>query len=122
MPTLNRNDKMCLERKERSLKSTRRRNRLGRKMPIDNDEWDSGKVHPLEDRIMSFLNNKGNMHLSFNLLDIMNVLGYRVTSDPLSIRRNLEVRKALENLVKDMKIEKKTIKEIIGEETYYRSL
>ena len=91
-------------------------------MPIDNDEWDSGEIHPLEERIMSFLNNKVEKHLSFNLLDIMNGLGYRVTSDPLSIRRNLEVRKTLESLVKEMKIEKKTIKEIIGEETYYRSL
>ena len=91
-------------------------------MPIDNDEWDSGEIRPLEDRIMSFLNNKEEKHLSFNLLDIMNGLGYRVTSDPLSMKRNLEVRKTLESLVKDMKIEKKTIKEIVGEETYYRSL
>ncbi|MGA2682798.1 MAG: hypothetical protein ABSF44_13480 [Candidatus Bathyarchaeia archaeon] len=114
--------KRIKKEKARSLKSTNRRIETGRKMPIVNDEWDSGEVHSLEDRIMSFLNNKGNMHLSFNLLDIMNGLGYRVTSDPLSIRRNLEVRKALEILVKDMKIEKKTIKEIIDEETYYRSL
>jgi len=48
-------------------------------MPVEKDEWDSGEVHPLEDRIMSFLNNKQNVNFAHNLLDIMNGLGYRVT-------------------------------------------
>lgn len=64
--------KRVKKEKARSLKSANRRIETGRKMPIDNDEWDSEKIHPLEDGIMSFLKNKGNMHLSFNLLDIMN--------------------------------------------------
>ena len=58
-------------------------------MPINTDEWNSGKVNSLEDRIMTFLNNEENMNLALNLLDIMNGLGYRVTADPISIRRNL---------------------------------
>jgi hypothetical protein len=49
---------------------------LGEELPIDNYEWDSGKVQPLEDRIMAFLNSKEKLNFAFNLLDIMNGLGY----------------------------------------------
>ena len=45
-------------------------------MPIDTEEWDSGKVHPVEYRIMSFLNKKENMNRAFNLVNIMEGLGY----------------------------------------------
>jgi hypothetical protein len=52
--------KRVKKEKARSPKSANRRIETGRKMPIDKAEWDSRKVHPLEERLNSFLNNKGN--------------------------------------------------------------
>ena len=69
----------------RSLKSAQYRNRNGlNQMPIDDVEWDSGKVYPVEDRIMSFLNKEGNVNRAFNLVSIMEGLGYLVTKEPIS--------------------------------------
>ena len=90
-------------------------------MPIDNEEWDSGKVHPVEDRIMSFLNKKDNMTIAFNLVSIMEGLGYLVTKEPISYELAIQLRKALDKLTEEKKIEKKVIKETIGEEIYYRT-
>ncbi len=90
-------------------------------MPVDNDEWDSGKVYPVEDRIMSFLNKKDNVNRAFNLVNIMEGLGYLVTKEPMSYELAIHVRKGLDKLVEEKKIEKKVIKETVGEETYYRS-
>ena len=92
------------------------------KMPIDNAEWDSGKVYPVEDRIMSFLNKKDNVNRAFNLVNIMEGLGYLVTKEPISYELAIQVRKGLDKLVEEKKIEKKVIKETIGEETYYKAV
>ena len=91
-------------------------------MPIDNEEWDSGKVYPVEDRIMSFLNKKDNVNRAFNLVSIMEGLGYLVTKEPISYELAIQVRKALDKLAEEKKIEKKVIKETIGEEPYYRTV
>ena len=91
-------------------------------MPIDNDEWNSGKVYPVEDRIMSFLNRKDNVNRAFNLVSIMEGLGYLVTKEPISYELAIQVRKALDKLAEEKKIQKKLIKETIGEEPYYRTV
>jgi hypothetical protein len=91
-------------------------------MPIDNDEWDSGKVRPLEDRIVSFLNKKEGMNVAFSLVSIMNGLGYDLTKETKSYELAAQVRKALDKLVEEKKIEKKIIKETIGEEAYYKTV
>jgi hypothetical protein len=91
-------------------------------MPIDNDEWNSGKVYPIEDRIMSFLNKKDNMNRALNLADIMKGLGYKITKEPISFSLAIQVRNALDKLAEEKKIEKKVIKETIGEETYYKTV
>jgi len=91
-------------------------------MPIDNDEWDSGKVRPLEDRIMSFLNKKDGVNVAFSLVSIMNGLGYEVTKDTKGYELAAQVRKALDKLVEEKKIEKKIIKETMGEEAYYKTV
>ncbi len=91
-------------------------------MPIDNVEWDSGKVYPVEDRIMSFLNKKDNVNRAFNLVSIMEGLGYLVTKEPISYELAIQVRKALDELVEAKKIERKRIKETIGEEPYYKTV
>jgi hypothetical protein len=91
-------------------------------MPIDNAEWVSGKVYPVEDRIMSFLNKKDNMNRAFDLVSIMEGLGYLVTKEPISYELAIQVRKALDKLAEEKKIEKKVIKETIGEELYYRTV
>jgi hypothetical protein len=106
-----------------SLKSVQRRTRTRlKKMPIDNIEWDSGKVYPVEDRIMSFLNKKDNVNRAFNLVSIMEGLGYLVTKEPISYELAIQVRKALDELVEAKKIERKKIKETIGEEPYYKTI
>ena len=90
-------------------------------MPIDMEQWDSGKVRSLEERIMSFLRSGKCENLAFSLPEIMNVLGYKVKkNDPYGMVHMTNVKNALDNLVKEGKVEKKTIKEIIGEETYYK--
>jgi len=91
-------------------------------MPIDNDEWDSGKVRPLEDRIMSFLNKKDGVNCAFSLVSIMNGLGYEVTKDTKGYELAAQVRKSLDKLVEEKKIEKKVIKETMGEEAYYKTV
>jgi hypothetical protein len=91
-------------------------------MPIDNDEWDSGKVRPLEDRIMSFLNKKDGVNCAFSLVSIMNGLGYEVTKEEKSFELATQVRKTLDKLVEEKKIEKKIIKETIGQEPYYKAV
>ena len=91
-------------------------------MPIDNAEWDSGRVYPVEDRIMSFLNKKDNLNRAFNLVSIMEGLGYLVTKEPISYELAIQVRKALDKLAEEKKIEKKVIKETIGEEPYYKTI
>ena len=91
-------------------------------MPIDKEEWDSGKVRPLEERITSFLNNGKCENLAFSLPEIMKGLGYKVKrNDQCGMVHMTNVKNALDNLVKEGKIEKKTIKEITGEETYYKT-
>ena len=90
-------------------------------MPIDNAEWDSGKVYPVEDRIMSFLNKKDNVNRAFNLVSVIEGLGYLVTKEPISYELAMQVRKGLDKLVEEKKIEKKVIKETVGEELFYRS-
>ncbi len=89
-------------------------------MPIDNDEWDSGKVRPLEDRIMSFLNKKDGLNCAFSPASIMNGLGYEVTKEEKSFELATQVRKTLDKLVEEKKIEKKIIGETIGQEPYYK--
>jgi len=79
-------------------------------MPIDNFEWDSGKVYPVEDRIMSFLSKKDNVNRAFNLVSIMEGLGYLVTKEPISYELAIQVRKALDELVEAKKIEKKKLR------------
>jgi len=91
-------------------------------MPIDKDEWDSGKVRPLEDRIMSFLNKKDGVNVAFSLVSIMNGLGYEVTKDTKGYELAAQVRKSLDKLVEEKKIEKKIIKETMGEEAYYKTV
>ena len=91
-------------------------------MPIDNDEWNAGKVYPVEDRIMTFLNKKDNVNRAFNLISIMDGLGYLVTKEPISYDLAIQVRKALDELVEAKKIERKKIKETIGEEPYYKTI
>ena len=91
-------------------------------MPIDNDEWDAGKVYPVEDRIVSFLNKKDNVDRAFNLVSIIEGLGYLVTKEPISYELAIRVRSALDKLVEEKKIEKKVIKETIGEEPYYKAV
>jgi hypothetical protein len=91
-------------------------------MPIDDVEWDSGKVYPVEDRIMSFLNKEGNVNRAFNLVSIMEGLGYLVNKEPISYDLAIHVRKALDELVEAKKIERKRIKQTIGEELYYRTV
>jgi hypothetical protein len=90
-------------------------------MPIDMEQWDSGKVRSLEERIMSFLKSGKYENLAFSLPEIMKVLGYKVKkNDPYGMVHMTNVRNALENLVKEGKVEKKAIKEVTGEETYYK--
>ena len=89
-------------------------------MPIDNHEWDSGKVRPLEDRIMSFLNKKDGVNCAFSLASIMNGLGYEVTKEEKSFELATQVRKTLDKLVEEKKIEKKVIRETIGQEPFYK--
>ena len=91
-------------------------------MPIDNEEWDSGKVYPVEDRIMSFLDKKDNVNRAFNLVSIMEGLGYLATKEPISYELAIQIRKALDKLAEEKKIERKVIKETIGEEPYYRTV
>jgi hypothetical protein len=91
-------------------------------MPIDNDEWNAGKVYPVEDRILSFLSKKDNLNHAFNLVSIMEGLGYLVTKEPISYELAIQVRKALDKLAEEKKIEKKLIKETIGEEPYYKTI
>ena len=86
------------------------------------EEWDSGKVRPLEERIMPFLNSGKCENLAFSLPEIMKGLGYQVKrNDQCGMVHITNVKNALENLVKEGKAEKKPIKDIVGEETYYRA-
>ena len=62
------------------------------------------------------------MNRAFNLVSIMEGLGYLVTKEPISYELAIQVRKALDKLVEEKKIERKVIKETIGEETYYRTV
>ena len=91
-------------------------------MPINKDEWDSGKVRPLEDRIMSFLNKEDGVNCAFSLVSIMIGLGYEVTKETKSYELAAQVRKVLDKLVEEKRIEKKIIKETIGEEAYYKTI
>jgi len=91
-----------------------------RKMPIDINEWDSGKVYSLEERIMSFLNKKENINYAFSVADIMKGLGYKVKDDAISLSHASDVKKALDNLIKERQVEKKEIKGLLGMVTYCR--
>ena len=79
-------------------------------------------MYPVEERIMSFLNKKDNVNRAFNLVSIMEGLGYLVTKEPISYELAIQVRKALDKLAEEKKIEKKVIKETIGEEPYYKTV
>jgi hypothetical protein len=71
---------------------------------------------------MSFLNKQGIANRAFNLLNIIEGRGYLVTKEPIGYDLAIHVRKALDDLAEVKKIQKKRIKETIGEERYYRTI
>ena len=90
-------------------------------MPIDMEEWNSGKVRSIEERIISFLNKGDDENFAFSLPEIMKGLGFKVKkNDPHGMVHFTNVKNALDNLVKNGRVEEKTVKEIIGEEIYYK--
>jgi hypothetical protein len=92
-------------------------------MPISGDEWDSGKTRPLEERIMSFLNRKGNENYAFSIQEIIRGLGYKVkTTEPSYFGLLFNAKKTLDNLIKDGKVEEKKVTGVSGEDFYYRTV
>jgi hypothetical protein len=92
-------------------------------MPITSSEWNSGKVHSLERRIMDFLNRSENVDRAFSLQEIIRGLGYEMKiDDPFHLITKSDVQRALDNLVKHKYVEEKKIEGIMGKEIYYRSI
>lgn len=60
------------------------------------------------------------MNCAFSLASIMNGLGYEVTKEEKSFELATQVRKTLDKLVEEKKIEKKIIRETIGQEPFYK--
>jgi len=94
----------------------------GQIMPVGKDEWNAGrKWETLQVRILAFL--KTNRDKGFTADEIHNGLGYKTESgfwDILAkIANILSIQNALETLVKEGSVKAKTVKETIGEVTYY---
>jgi len=91
-------------------------------MPVGKDEWNAGrKWETLQVRILAFL--KTNRDKGFDANEIYTGLGYkrgRSFWDILAeIANLLTIQNALETLVKEGSVKAKTVKETIGEVTYY---
>ena len=92
-------------------------------MPITSSEWNSGKVHSLERRIMDFLNRRENVDRAFSLQEIIRGLGIEMKiDDPFHLITKSDVQRALDNLAKHKYIEEKKIEGTMGEEIYFRSI
>ena len=91
-------------------------------MPVGKDEWNAGrKWETLQVRILAFL--KTNRDKGFSANEIHNGLGYKTGSgfwDILAkIANILTIQNALETLVRERSVKAKTVKETVGEVTYY---
>jgi hypothetical protein len=90
------------------------------KMPISNEEWDSGRTaDTLESQILKFL--KVNLK-PFSLGEIVIGLGY---SNDLSVKNfvaTFAIQNALDKLVKEGNVTARTIKQQMGEQVYYKAI
>lgn len=91
-------------------------------MPVSKDKWNTGRTwETLQLRILNFL--KDNRDSGFSDEEIYNGLGYKTTKDfwdvMAKIANLLAINNALEILVKEGSIKAKTVKEKVGEITYY---
>ena len=92
-------------------------------MPITSSEWNSGKVHSLERRIMDFLNRRENIDHAFSFQEVMRGLGYEMKiDDPFHLLTRSDVQRVLDNLVKQKCVEEKKIESMMGKVIYYRSM
>ena len=94
----------------------------GQIMPVGKDEWNAGrKWETLQVWILAFL--KTNRDKGFSANEIHNGLGYKTGSgfwDILAkIANILTIQNALETLVREGSVKAKTVKETVGEVTYY---
>ena len=92
-------------------------------MPIDADEWNSGKkVHPLslKEKILLFLKN--NPDKAFNIKEIIEGTGYSIQVVMLDYGPipELQFHHTLEKLAEDGLVEIRLIKKTIGEEMYFK--
>jgi len=91
-------------------------------MPVCKDKWNAGRTwETLQLRILTFL--KDNADKGFSDEEIYHGLGYKTTKDfwdiLAKIANLLAINNALELLVKEGSIKAKTVKETVGEITYY---
>jgi len=91
-------------------------------MPVGMDKWNAGrKWETLQARILAFL--KTNPEQGFSDNEIYNGLGYKTGSGfwdiMAEIANLLTIQNALDALVKEGNINAKTVKETVGEITYY---
>ena len=95
------------------------------KMPISNEEWDSGRTRDtLEAQVLTFLKQN---KIPFSLVGIMSGLGYDTNIKDLETLffgfvNILGVQNALEKLIKEGTVTAKIIKQPIGQETYYKAV
>ena len=91
-------------------------------MPIDRSEWEKGRTaERLESQIEAFLaSNRGNAFTESEIVSGLYTLKYESLPDIIvAIAVSIAVSKALETLVKEGRVREKSIKERIGENTYY---
>ena len=91
-------------------------------MPVGKDKWNAGRTwDTLQLRILTFL--KANRDEGFSDEEIYHGLGYKTTSDfweiMAKIANLLAIDNALETLVKEGSVKAKTVKETVGDITYY---
>lgn len=101
-------------------------------MPIDKQEWDEGRVkETLESRILTFLQkNKPKAYSKQEILQSFqrtpnwepsDDLGDKIWKGIIAWGAVSSVENALENLIQEGKVEKRTIQQEITENEYYRA-
>lgn len=94
-----------------------------RKMPIDVNEWNSGRiVYPLKERILFFLRNYPDK--AFDIQEIIEGTGYSVTVVMMGYGKAPEIRfrRTLESLMEEGSVEIRAIRKTSGEELYYKAV
>ena len=97
-------------------------------MPIDEDEWNSGKTaeapDTTEEQVLAFLKHSKQ---AFTHMEIQEAVKGEVSETDagslfVNIMDSFGVQGALDKLVKDGKVEKRRIKTESGTQTYYKAL